>query len=211
MRTLPETLEAAVGPFTDVIEATAATAAVPADQLTNPTPCADYAVRDLLRHLLYWSPRMAAAVRGEPPLPAEGGEEGVELGADWAERLRERTADLVAALGRPGALAGTTTMGGGELPAVMIGGMALCELVLHGWDLAVAVGAGYRCPEPVAEELCAVLARMGDQGRAMGVFGPVVEVPASAPPLERALGLSGRDPEWRPAGVGDRSGPLAAR
>jgi hypothetical protein len=31
------------------------------------------------------------------------------------------------------------------------------------------------------------------------LFGPIVEVPDDAPALDRLLGLTGRDPSWRPA------------
>ena len=41
-------------------------------------------------------------------------------------------------------------------------------------------------------------AEEGDRGE--GIFGPVIPVPADAPLLDLALGLSGRDPRWiRPA------------
>jgi hypothetical protein len=31
-----------------------------------------------------------------------------------------------------------------------------------------------------------------------GLFGPVIDVPADAAPLEHLIGLSGRDPSWVP-------------
>ena len=36
----------------------------------------------------------------------------------------------------------------------------------------------------------------GTSSIARGPFGPIIEVPADAPVLDRAVGLSGRDPNW---------------
>jgi hypothetical protein len=54
--------------------------------------------------------------------------------------LTKQVDGLVDALGVPGAWDGMTKMGGGELPAPMIGEMVLGEFVVHAWDLAKATG-----------------------------------------------------------------------
>ncbi|MFG2039526.1 hypothetical protein [Dactylosporangium sp. NPDC048998] len=86
-----------------------------------------------------------------------------------------------------------------ELPADLVGGMVLGEFVLHGWDLARALGVPVGWSDDVLRLLYAEIARSADQGRSMGVYGPEVPVPPDSPLLERALGLSGRDPHWTPA------------
>lgn len=52
------------------------------------------------------------------------------------------------------------------------------------------------------------MAETGEQGRQMGIFGAPVPVAADAPALDRALGLSGRDPGWAPAAAGWPIGTL---
>ena len=37
-----------------------------------------------------------------------------------------------------------------------------------------------------------------DAPRDGNLFGPVVPVPDNAPPLDKLLGLTGRDPGWKP-------------
>ncbi|MFD2083567.1 hypothetical protein [Actinopolymorpha cephalotaxi] len=76
--------------------------------------------------------------------------------------------------------------------------MLFDELVLHGWDLAVATGQSLDCPDDVARAAYDATARSAEQAREMGLFGPPVEVPTRASELDRVLALSGRDPRWTP-------------
>jgi uncharacterized protein (TIGR03086 family) len=163
--------------------------------LSAPTPCAAYDVRGLLEHLLYWGPWLIAAGRREdPPSPAEG----ALVTGDWRAALEKQTETLVDVFGTPSAWTGVTALGTAELPAAVVGAMVLGEFVLHGWDLARAGGQERTCPPAAATAVYETAVAMGEQARSMGVYGPVVEVPAGASPLARALGASGRDPAWTP-------------
>ncbi|MEV8608676.1 hypothetical protein AB0383_12210 [Amycolatopsis sp. NPDC051373] len=83
------------------------------------------------------------------------------------------------------------------MPAAVVGDMVLGEFVIHGWDLARAAGTLLTCNDEAAEAVRASAVAMGEQARAMGVYGPGVPVPPDAPALNRALGASGRNPAWR--------------
>jgi uncharacterized protein (TIGR03086 family) len=93
---------------------------------------------------------------------------------------------------------GMTQAGGLELPAQVAGIVALNEVVVHGWDIAVASGQPYAC-EPsllqAAYEFVQSSVAANPQG-SPGLFGPPVPVPDSAPLLDRLIGLTGRDPAW---------------
>ncbi|GAA3223637.1 hypothetical protein GCM10020256_31950 [Streptomyces thermocoprophilus] len=113
----------------------------------------------------------------------------VAPGGDWRERFAQETDKLVAAWSVPGAEDGTT--GAWQLPARLVGSMALLDLVVHGWDLARATGRTYPVDEelaPVVEELEGAVARLAPTGRSTGAFGEAVPVPEGAPAFERLLG-----------------------
>lgn len=80
----------------------------------------------------------------------------------------------------------------------MVGGVVLTELVVHGWDLARATGQDAEWPDDVLEFVRGDLAKRIEQGRQRGMFGPEVALPVGASALARLLGLSGRDPHWKP-------------
>lgn len=178
-------------------EMTTVVRAVKPDQLDAPTPCSEYDVRALVTHLLFWGPALEGAARKRPAPRDPSAEQKRDLtGGDWQARYVRQVDALVDAWADPAAWEGTSSIGRGELPASAYGAMTFVELVFHAWDLARATGQDFHCDDDVAEAIYQVMSRMGEMGRSMGAFGDEVAVPESALPLDRALGLAGRDPDW---------------
>jgi uncharacterized protein (TIGR03086 family) len=172
-------------------------AAIPDERLDAPTPCSGTPVRALLGHVLGLSEAFRGAAAKEPdpgPPPAQP----PALPDDWRTALPKRLDALAAAWREPGAFAGRTSAGGVEMPAPAVATVALDELVLHGWDLARAVGLDY-APGPAEVEAClGFVEPTASPAGVPGLFGPIVPVAPDAPPFDRLLGLSGRDPRWTP-------------
>ena len=93
-----------------------------------------------------------------------------------------------------------TQAGGQDLPAAMAGRIALDELVIHGWDIAQATGQPFDYDAAALNEVESTVqqVRGGNDGELPGLFGPVVPISGDASNLDRALGLTGRDPAWSP-------------
>ncbi|HEX8631163.1 MAG TPA: TIGR03086 family metal-binding protein [Catenuloplanes sp.] len=168
------------------------------DQLSAATPCADWDVRTLTNHLLQVVCALELAGRTRQ-VPGELW--GRDLIADgWADGFHDQGRAAAAAWAADTAWDGAVSMGESELPAPLIATMLAADLAIHGWDLARATGQDYRCDDDVAEVTCGFVTDMGDQGRQLGIFAESRPVAQSAPALQRALALSGRDPGWtRPA------------
>lgn len=165
--------------------------------LDTPTPCDAWDLRALVGHLLHWTPVLAAAGRGEPVTPPD--ESADPVAGDWADALNAARDRLVETWENPAAWDGTVSLGGPDrLPAPMIGGMVLGEIVLHGWDLARALDLEPEWPEDVLAAALGAVEGMAEQGREMGAFGPEVKVGADASTLDRVVAVSGRDPRWSP-------------
>jgi uncharacterized protein (TIGR03086 family) len=169
------------------------------DQLDLPTPCRDWPVRTLANHLMQVVAALEAAGRGGP-VPGDLWQSD-RMAGDWAARFDEEARRAVDAWSSPSAPTGAVDVGGAAMPAPMVATMLASDLVVHGWDLARATGQDLRSSPAVAELTLGFVADTAEQGRTMGLFGPPVPVAADAPPLERALALSGRDPAWRPPGA----------
>jgi uncharacterized protein (TIGR03086 family) len=78
--------------------------------------------------------------------------------------------------------------------------VALNEVLVHGWDLAVATGQRYDV-DPAAAQRClefAIEFAAGAPEARDGMYGPVVPVADDAPVFDRLLGQTGRNPAWAP-------------
>lgn len=179
-------------------ELTRLVAGITDDQLAGPTPCPGMSVAGLLDHAVGFTVAFRVAARKEtldraPQASAEA------LAADWRTRLPAQLDELAAAWREPSAWEGTAEVAGVTLPGTAMGRVALTEIVVHGWDLAVATGRPYRV-DPADAQTCLAFQREFAAGvpRTGGLFGPEVPVDDDAPVLDRLLGFTGRDPAWSP-------------
>ncbi len=171
--------------------------AVPGSALGGPTPCSEYDVKALVNHLFQ------VVVQFQRLAVKENSDFGAEtpdlVGADpaWRERFADEAQRLVSLWSAPGAEEGTT--GAMDMPARLVGSMALLDLTVHVWDLARATGQEYPGADgAVVAELEGAVATLEPTARKMGVFGEPVAVAEDAEPFERLLARTGRDPQWTP-------------
>jgi uncharacterized protein (TIGR03086 family) len=167
------------------------------EQLHDPTPCTELDVAQLRTHVLGWLTTFAAGFAdpgGQAPVERL---EGYAVPGDPAAEVRSASATMAAAL-RDGAAARPMRLGDSAMPGDMALGMILWEYQVHGWDLARATGQPWSPPDAAAEESLQFAPGMltGDYQGEGKAFAPRVPVPATAPALDRLVGLSGRDPAW---------------
>ena len=169
------------------------------DQLTDPTPCTETSVAAMLDHLVGLT--VAFRMAAEKTVPGGGpSAEAANLAPDWRTRIPAQLEALAAAWRDPRAWEGTAEAGGVQMPAPAMAAVALDEVLVHGWDLAVATGQRYEA-DPVTAEACLEFGTgfaAGAPEARDAIYGPVVPVPDGAPVFDRLLGQTGRDPSWRP-------------
>jgi len=172
------------------------------EQLDAATPCADTTLGALIDHVDGLALAFTAAAT-KTPLP--GGSQGPSadasrLGSDWRVRIPQRLASLADAWADPEAWTGMTQAGGLDLPGEVAGLVAVNEVLVHGWDIAGASGQAFAAEPQLVEaatEFVHMAVAQNPRGTP-GLFGPPVAVADDASPLDRLIGLTGRDPGWRP-------------
>ena len=188
-------LDPVLGQLADVV------ARVTPDALNGPTPCTKYDVATLRDHVLGWLQFFAAAF-ADPgrtgPRPDPDAYRAADDERDLADVVRRSAATISDAV-RGGVLDRQVVLAQSRMDGPAALGMVLGEYLVHGWDLAAAVGAPWTPPERACEtalEFFRGVVLPEYRGEDGGFFGAEVPVPDDAPALDRLLGFAGRRSAW---------------
>jgi uncharacterized protein (TIGR03086 family) len=155
-------------------------------QLDAPTSCANFAVRNVLEHMIGGATTFAAAFRGE--LPAAPGEV-----TDLVAAFPVAMAELRAAVHAPGAFDRTIAAPFGDVPGETFARFVVMDGLVHGWDIATATGQSYDPPAGVVAEVDAFTREaLSEDMRDGDTFALAVEPPSGASPLLRLVAYTGR-------------------
>lgn len=159
-------------------------------QLHDPTPCANFDVNDVLNHMITLGGTFAYSFRGEaPPEISAPNADGQVPVAEFRKAME----DLLDAIKSPGAMERTVNSPVGEMPGETFARLVAFDGLVHGWDIAKAIGFDYQLPPSVVADVdefarMALNAEMRDGD----TFKEATTAPPSAGPIERVAAFSGR-------------------
>ncbi|KUI24475.1 hypothetical protein AU195_01410 [Mycobacterium sp. IS-1496] len=183
-------------------------AQVTPDDLARATPCAGWNLGDLLVHMTVQHRGFAAAARGR------GADHTVWDPATVADAVRARPADaysaaaedLLAAFAADGVLENPFTLPEFGPDAAFPGSVAMqfhfVDYVVHGWDVARALGLRFDIPADVVDAAAPIAFAVPDGEMRNADNSPFAQALAPSESgggeLDRILRHLGRSPDWRP-------------
>lgn len=161
------------------------------DQLDYPTPCLDWTVADLLAHVHQFATVFTHNARKRQARSPE------ELLEDWRVAIPDQLDELAHAWREESAWRGRVSAGGVDMESPDNAVVAMEELTVHGWDLALATGQEIRVDDARLDQVDRFFELFADQlATGEAPYGPAVSAPESATRLERTVARTGRDPLW---------------
>jgi uncharacterized protein (TIGR03086 family) len=174
-------------------------------QADRPTPCTEWDVSTLMTHVIAWNRLFAAGLlKVRPPdelttaalATTPGSTDTVPDLVHGApgHAYRTSTHELLAVLSLDPDLEGTCELPVGELPAATVFTMALCDNIVHGWDLAVATGQNADIPDDLVEILERAVGNLPVERTRGSLFAHARTTPAGASRQQHVLAYLGRRP-----------------
>ncbi len=160
------------------------------DQWTAPTPCTRWNVRDLVEHVVLGNFLYAHILHDQPPAARD---ELLTPGRDLLDAYRDSATAVVGAFRQPGVLERLFTVPFGTVPGMVALHLRITELLVHGWDLARAIGYPPDFPEDIAEqELAFSRSKLAEVPADRSPFAPPQAAPEGASAIDRLAACLGR-------------------
>ena len=163
------------------------------------TPCDDWDVRALVHHVVEeerWVPPLLVGATIDEVGDTLSGD---LLGQDPGGSAGRAAAEAEAAVERDRPPGGKVHLSYGDEDPDEYIRQVVADHLVHGWDLAVAIGADRELDPQLVNDVAAWFAEREDLYRDAGMIAPR-PVDVSADPQDRLLAAFGRDPRWRRPG-----------
>jgi len=161
-------------------------------QLDDSTPCEDYDVRGLLNHVVSGNLWVEPLVAGKTIEEVGDRYDGDVLGDDPSAAYDASALVAGDAFARPGAMKAAVAVSYGPVPGEVYAGHRFIDVLIHGWDLAVATGQDTRLDPELVETCWEIVRPQLELLQGSGAFGTEVEVPDDADSQTRLLAVLGR-------------------
>jgi uncharacterized protein (TIGR03086 family) len=167
-------------------------AGITAAQHHLPTPCDGWDVRSLLNHVV--SGNLWAAELGTGRTIDEVGDrlDGDVLGDGVLAAYDASAKAAAATFEAPGALDAPCAVSYGPVPGSVYAGHRFVDILIHGWDLAVATDQDTNLDPALVDAAHELLLSQADMVRGSGAFGADIAVSPDAGRQTRLLAFIGR-------------------
>ncbi len=182
----------AVDSFTDKVRA------VDDAQWHVPTPCSDWDVYTLVNHVVgeqLWIPPL---FEGQTIEEVGTRYDGDLLRAGPVTVATRAGTEAKEAVSAPGAMGRTVELSFGKTEAEEYVHQLLADHLIHGWDLAAALGLDATLDPEVAGAVALWFGEREETYRDGGYIAPRVTVAEDADAESQLLAGFGRDPDWAP-------------
>lgn len=164
------------------------------DQWRGETPCEEWDVRELVNHVVagnLWVGELAGP-RGKTIEEVGDRLDGDVLGGDPVGAYDSSMPVASAAFTADGAMDAPCAVSYGPVPGSVYCGHRIIDLLIHGWDIAVATGQDPTLDPDLVAACWEIVEPQAELLAASGAFASGVEIPENAEPQVRLLAALGR-------------------
>ena len=165
--------------------------------LARPTPCTEWDLAELLRHVndSLTALHEAITTRTIGLDPTEHTTEHTTVpAANPIDTFRERASELLAATTSLGHRDRLIAIADRCAPESMVAAVGTVELAVHGWDVAMASGIDQPIPPGLATGVLEIVPLVVTDAIRVTRFAPPITVSVPATPSDRLVALLGRCP-----------------